>query len=85
MNTLRTKYPDGLNNRARGENTNKLVALQFLLISRGAAKIARSITTVPTTNTPDATFEQIYLIIDGDIKNAYFHIHAITNTVRKNA
>ena len=84
MKTLRTKYMYGLNDRARGENTNKPVGLQFPSISRGAVRTARPRTSsVPTANTADEIFEQIYPIIDNGIKNAYFHIRVILNTVKK--
>ena len=83
MKTLRTKYPYGLNDIARDEDT-KPVGLQFPSISRGAARTVRPRTKlVPTANTADAIFEQIHLIIDSDIKNAYFHIRVILNTVKK--
>ena len=81
MKKLRTKYPYGLNDRARDEDTNKPVGLQFPSISRGPARTARPKTkSIPTANTADAIFEQIYLVIDNDIKNAYFHIRIILNT-----
>ena len=41
MKTLRTRYPYGLNDRAKGEDANKSVGLQFLSRSRGAARNAR--------------------------------------------
>ena len=42
MKTLRNKYPYGLiNDRAKGDDANKSVGLQFLSISRGAARTAR--------------------------------------------
>ena len=73
MKTLRTKCQHGLNNRARAEDTNKLVGLQSLSISRGAARTARPRTTsVSTANTADVIFEQSYLIIDNDIKMHIF-------------
>ena len=76
MKTLRTKHPYGLNDRARDEDTNKLVGLQFPSISRGVARTAQPKTTsVPTVNMADPNLEQIYLIIDNGIKNAYFHIN----------
>ena len=71
MNTLRTKYLYGLNDRARDKDTNKHVSLQIQSTSTGAAKTARLRTTsVPTANMDDAIFEQIYLIIDNNLKNA---------------
>ena len=76
MKTLRTKHPYGLNDWARDEDTNKLVGLQFPSISRGVARTAQPKTTsVPTANMVYANLEQIYLIIDNGIKNAYFHIN----------
>ena len=85
MRTLRrTKYPYSLNDRVRNEDTNKPVGLQFPSTSRSATKTARHRTTsVPSANTADAIFEQIYLIIDKNIKNAYIHIRVILNTVKK--
>ena len=84
MKTLRTKYLYGLNDRARYEDINKLVGLQFPSISRGTARTAQPRTkSVPTTNIADATFKQMHLIIDNYIKNAYFQIHVILNTVTK--
>ena len=81
---MRTKYPYGLNDRAKGEDTNKPFGLQFPSISRVAARTPRPRTTSePTANTAIAIFEQIYLIINKDIKNAYFHVHVILNTVKK--
>ena len=69
---------------ARNEDTNKRVVLQFPSNSRGLARTARARTTsVPTDNTADVIFEQIYLISDNIIKNAYFHIYVILNTVTK--
>ena len=63
---------------------NKPVGLQFPSISRGAARTAWPWTrSILTANTTDAIFEQIYLITDNDIKNAYFHICVILNTVKK--
>ena len=63
--TLRTKYPYRLNDRARDEDSNKPVGLQLPSIRRGATRTARPRTaSVPTANTAEAIFEQIYLIID---------------------
>ena len=57
----------------RNEGTSKPVGLQFLSISRGYARTARPrATSVPTDNTTDVIFGQIYLIIDNIIKNPYF-------------
>ena len=85
MKTLKTKYPYGLNDRARDEGTNKPVGLQFPSISRGATRTPRPrATSVPTANTADAIFQKIYLIIYNDIKNAYFHIRAVLNIIKKN-
>ena len=68
----------------RNEDTNKRVVLQFPSNSRGLARTARARTTsVPTDKTADMIFEQIYLISDNIIKNAYFHIYVILNTVTK--
>ena len=73
MKTLRTKYQYGLNNRAMGEDTNNPVGLQFLSISRGAARTAWPRTTsVSTANTTNAIFEQSYLISDKGIKMHIF-------------
>ena len=84
IKTLRTKYPYGLNDRARDEDTNKPVGLQFPSISRVASRTAWSGTkTVPTANTTGAIFEQIHLINGNHIKNAYFHERVILNTVKK--
>ena len=78
MKTMRTKYPHGLNNRARDEDINKPVELQFRLLIRGTDRTARPGTKpVPTADTADAIFEQIHLIIDNDIKSAYSHIRVI--------
>ena len=69
MKTLRNKYPYGINDRARDEETNELVGLQFQSVSKGAARTARSRTTaVHTANTAYAIFEQVYLVINNDIK-----------------
>ena len=70
MIILIIQHPYGANDRARDEDINKPAGL----------RLAKS---VPATNTADATFEQIYLIIDNDIKNAYFVIFEILNTVKK--
>ena len=84
IKTLRTKYPHGLNDRARDEDTNKPVGLQFPSISRVASRTAWSGTkTVPTANTTGAIFEQIHLINGNYIKNVYFHERVILNTVKK--
>ena len=84
MKTLRTKYPYGLNDRPRDEDTNKLVGLQFPSISRVASRTAWPGTqSVPTANTTDTIFEQIHLINGNYIKNAYFHERVILNTVKK--
>ena len=85
LKTMRTEYSYSRNDRASGEDTIKLVVSQFPSISRGKARTARTRTaSAPTDNTDDAIFEQIYLIIDNDIKNACFHICVILNTVKKN-
>ena len=82
MRTLRTRYPYSVYDRVRDENTNKSVGLQFPPTS--VTRTARPrITSVSTANTAKAIFEQIYLIIDKNIKNAYFHICVILNTVKK--
>ena len=84
MRTLRTKYPYSVYDRVRDENTNKSVGLQFPPTSRSVTRTARPrITSVSTANTAKVIFEQIYLIIDKNIKNAYFHICVILNTVKK--
>ena len=81
---MRTKYLYGRKDRARDEDNNKSIGLQFPSISRGAARTVRPIAkSVPTANTADAIFDQIYLIIDNDIKNPYFHAPVILNTVKK--
>ena len=75
---------NGLNDRSRGKDTNKPVGLQFSSISRGTARTAWPRTTsIPTANTADVIFQQMYLIIDNHIKNAFFHICVILNTVKK--
>ena len=83
MKTLRTKYPYGLNNRARDEDTNKPIVLRFPSISRCAAWTAWPRTkSVPTPNTAVAIFEQIHLIVNNDIKSAFFHIRVILKAVK---
>ena len=83
MKTLRTKYPYGLNDRARDEDTNKPVGLQFPSINRVASRNAWPGTkSVPTANTTDTIFEQIHLINGNYIKNVYFHERVILNTVK---
>ena len=63
---------------------NKPVGLQFPSISqRTGRNVQPRIKSVPTTNATDPIFEQIYLIIDNNIKNEYFHICVILNTVKK--
>ena len=68
----------------RNEETNKPVGLKFPSISRGLARTSRPRTTsVPTDNTTDVIFEQIYLFSDNIIKNVYFTICVILNTFTK--
>ena len=57
MKILRTETPYVLNDRARArdEDINKPVGLQFPSISKGTARTARSrIKSVPTSNRADA-------------------------------
>ena len=76
MKTLRKK------NRDRCEDTNKPIGLQFPSISKGAKRTQwPRKTSALTSNTADSIFEQIYLITENDIKNAYFDICVILNTV----
>ena len=77
MIILIIQHPYGANDRARDEDINKPAGLRLAELKLELHD------PVPATNTADATFEQIYLIIDNDIKNAYFVIFEILNTVKK--
>ena len=56
-----------------GIDTNRLLGYQFPSISRDASKTAQpTATSVPTANMAYGNFQQIYLIIDNDIKKHIF-------------
>ena len=61
-------------------------SVQILKISEGDGSVNGKVcqkSSVPTVNMANAIFEQILLISDNDIKNAYFYIRVILNTVKK--